>query len=173
MGVQDVCGSPIFRSRLTTESVQSTALAFQSVDDIHGGDGLPLGVLGVGDGITDNVLKEHFQDTAGLFVDQTRDTLDTTSASETTDGWLGDTLDVITKNFPVALGTSLSKTLSSLSSSRHVVLRVVNTDRTILDCLYRASIYCKNGPMAARLTNVRRLNLRLAYNQAVDLVCKR
>jgi len=41
---------------LTAESVQSTSLPLQSVDHIHGGDGLPLGMLGVGDGIPDDVL---------------------------------------------------------------------------------------------------------------------
>ena len=66
---------------LTSESVQSAALTLQSVDDIHGGDGLPLGVLGVGDCITDDVLKEDLEDTAGLLVDESRDTLDSSTAS--------------------------------------------------------------------------------------------
>ena len=105
---------------LTAESVQSTALAFQSVDNVHGCDGLPLGVLGVGDGITDDVLEEHLQYTTGLLVDQARDTLDTTTTGQTTDCWLGDTLDVITKNLPVTLGAPLSKTLASFTTSRHV-----------------------------------------------------
>ena len=41
---------------LTAESVEGTALTLQGIDDIHGGDGLPLGVFGVSDGITDDVL---------------------------------------------------------------------------------------------------------------------
>ena len=61
-------------ARLTSESVQGTSLAFQSVDDVHGGDCLALGVLGVGDCIFDHVLKEDLEDL---------------------DGWLGDTLDVV------------------------------------------------------------------------------
>lgn len=93
---------------LTTEAVQSTSLAFQSVDDVHGGDGLPLGVLSVCDGITDDVLKEHLQDTTGLLIDESRDTLDTTSASKTADGRLGDTLDVISQHLSVTLGAPLS-----------------------------------------------------------------
>ena len=44
---------------LTSESVEGTSLAFQGIDDIHGSDSLPLGMLGVGDGITDDVLKEY------------------------------------------------------------------------------------------------------------------
>ena len=105
---------------LTSESVQGASLPLQSVDDIHGSDGLPLGVFGVGDSIPDDVLEEHLQDTTGLFVDQTADSLDTTSASKTTDGGLGDTLDVITKNLPVALGAPLSESLSSFAASSHV-----------------------------------------------------
>ena len=45
-----------------------------------------------------------------------RDTLDTTTTRETTNGRLGDTLDVVTENLPVALGSSLSKTLSTFSA---------------------------------------------------------
>ena len=41
---------------LTSESVESSALSFQSIDDIHSGDGLSLGVLGVGDSITDDIF---------------------------------------------------------------------------------------------------------------------
>ena len=95
-------------SSLTAESVEGTALSLQGVDDIHGGDSLPLGVLGVGDGVTDYVLNEYLEYSTGLFVDQTRDTLDSTSAGQTTDCWLGDTLDVISQHLPVALGAPLS-----------------------------------------------------------------
>ncbi len=55
--------------RLTTEPVEGTALSLESVDDIKGGDGLALGMLGVGDGITDDALEERLEDTTGLFVD--------------------------------------------------------------------------------------------------------
>jgi hypothetical protein len=37
------------------------------------------------------ILKEDLENTTSLFVDQAGDTLDTTTARETTDGWLGDT----------------------------------------------------------------------------------
>ena len=49
----------------TSESVEGTSLTLQSIDDIHGGDSLPLGVLGVGNGITDDVLKENLEYTTG------------------------------------------------------------------------------------------------------------
>ena len=67
--------------RLSAEAVQSTSLTLQSVDDIHGYDRLALGVLSVCHSITDHVLQEHFEDASSLLVYQTRDTLDTTSAS--------------------------------------------------------------------------------------------
>ena len=47
---------------LTAESVEGTALALQSVDDVHGSDGLSLGVLSVGDGITDNILQKYLHE---------------------------------------------------------------------------------------------------------------
>ena len=96
------------QNHLSAEAVQGASLAFQGVHDVHGGDGLPLGVLGVGDGIADDILEEHLQDTTGLLVDEAGDTLDTTTTSQTADGGLGDTLDVITKHLPVALGASFS-----------------------------------------------------------------
>ncbi len=115
---------------LTAEAVQGATLAFQSVDYIHGGDGLSLGVLRVGDGIPDHVLQENLEDSTGLFVDEAADSLDTTSSGKTTDGRLGDTLDVITENFAMTLGASLSKTFSSLSTSRHFVVSMIQLRAT-------------------------------------------
>lgn len=54
---------------LTTEAVQGAALSLQGVDNIQGCDGLALGVLGVGDGVTDDALEEGLEDGAGLLVD--------------------------------------------------------------------------------------------------------
>ena len=109
------------REYLTTESVEGLALPLKGVDNIHGGDSLPASVLGVGDGVTDDVLKEDLEDTAGLLVDEAADALDTTTAREAADGGLGDTLDVVAKDLAVALGAALSESLASLSTSRHVV----------------------------------------------------
>ena len=89
-------------------------MTFKSIDDIHSCDSLSLGVLCVCDGITDNILKENFENTASLFVDQSRNTFDTTSASKTTDSWLGDSLDVITQDFAMTLGASLSESFPPL-----------------------------------------------------------
>ena len=56
--------------RLSTETVEGTSLSLEGVDDVECGDGLSLGVLGVGDGITDDVLEEDLENSTGLFVDQ-------------------------------------------------------------------------------------------------------
>jgi len=48
-------------------------------------------MLSVGDGVTDDVLEEDLENTTGLLVDETRDTLHATTTSETTNSRLGDT----------------------------------------------------------------------------------
>jgi hypothetical protein len=105
--------------KLATETIESSALALEGVHDVHRGDGLSAGVLGVGDGISDDVLEEDLEDTTSLFVDQAANALDTTSASEAADGWLGDALDVVAKNLAMALGTALTKALASFAASSH------------------------------------------------------
>ena len=111
--------SPTCSENLTSETVEGATLTFQSVDDVHGGDGLTFGVLGVRDGIADDILEENLEYTACLLVDETGDSLDSTTASESTDCRLRDTLDVITQNFAMTLSTTLSKTLSSFAATRH------------------------------------------------------
>ena len=108
------------QASLTAEAVQGATLPLQGIDHIHGGDSLPLGVFGVGDGIPDDVLKEDLEDTTGLLVDEARDTLDTTTACQTADGGLGDALDVVTQNLAVTLGASLSESLASFAATSHV-----------------------------------------------------
>merc|ERR1712121_4760 len=123
--------SPRETKCLASEAVEGTSLTFQGIDDVHGSDSLPLGMLSVGDGITDDVLKEDLQNTTGLFIDETRDALDTTTTCQTADGGLGDTLDVITKHLPVTLGASLSESLSSFASAGHGC-ECLNDDRPVL-----------------------------------------
>ena len=45
-----------------------------------------------------------------------RDTLDTATTGETTDGGLGDALDVVTENLSVTLGSAFAETLSTFSA---------------------------------------------------------
>ncbi len=113
-------------SCLTAETVQSAALALESVDDVHGGDGLALGVLGVGDRVADDVLQEDLEDAAGLLVDEAADALHTTATSQSADGGLRDALDVIAEDLAMALGASLAESLASLAAARH--------DDRVLEC---------------------------------------
>ena len=101
-------GVVVERLRLSSESVEGTSLTFESVDDVHGGDGLSLGVLAVGDCVTDDVLEEDLEDATGLFVDEAADSLDTTSSGKTSDSGLGDSLDVVTQDLAMTFRSSLS-----------------------------------------------------------------
>ena len=129
---------------LSTESVKGSALSLESVDDVQSGDGLSLGVLGVGDGVSDDVLEENLEDTSGLFVDQAGDSLDTASSSKSSDSGFGDALDVISENLSVTLGASLSKALSSFSSSGHFLfLTLTNVENC--DFLPAALVFIRGG----------------------------
>ena len=110
------------RENLTTETVKGSALSLQGVDDIEGGDSLALGVLGVGDGVADDTLKEGLQDTTSLLVDHGGDTLDTTTAGETTDSGLSYTLDVVAKNLAVTLRAAFAETLSAFAAWREMLV---------------------------------------------------
>ena len=94
-------------------------MPLKSINNIHGSHGLPPGVLGVCDGIPDNVLKEVPEDASDFLIDVTADTLDTTSPGETADSWLSDTLDVLAHNLAMPLGTTLTETLTTLASAGH------------------------------------------------------
>ena len=48
-------------SGLTAKAVQGASLPLQGVDDIHGSDGLPLGMLSVGDGSTMTFSRKTFR----------------------------------------------------------------------------------------------------------------
>ena len=122
---------------LTSESIEGTSLSLEGIDDIHSGDSLPLGVFSVGDGITDDVLKEDLEDTTGLLVDQARDTLDTTTTRQTADSGLGDTLDVITQDFAMTLSASLSESFASFTTSSHVEF----SDDTDEGCFAKPRLY--------------------------------
>jgi len=105
---------------LTTETIQGAALALERVDHIKRRDRLALGVLGVGDGVTDDALEEGLQDTSCLLVDHSRNTLDAATTSETSDSGLGNALDVVTENLAVTLGAALAETLAALAASSHL-----------------------------------------------------
>ena len=104
-------------SSSSTETVEGSALSLEGIDDIEGGDGLSLGVFGVGDGVLDNVLEELSEDNSGLVIDEGADSLDTTSSGESSDSWLGDTEDGVLDGLGgESLGSTLSSDFTELSS---------------------------------------------------------
>ena len=109
----------LFSLGSASESVKGPSLSLECVDNIESGDSLPLGVLGVGDGVTDNVLEESPEDLAGLFVDLVGDSLDSSTTRKAADGGLGDAHDGLLDRLLVgdALGSNLSVSFSDFASS--------------------------------------------------------
>jgi hypothetical protein len=105
----------------------------QSIDDVQAGNSLSLGMLGVGNSITNDRFEERFEDATSLFVDHSlcylstrantdslysahRDTLDTSTTGQSTNSRLGDTLNVVSKNLAMALGTTLAEALATFTT---------------------------------------------------------
>ena len=71
-------------------------------------------MLCIRDRVANHALEEEFELTTRLVVDQTRNTLDTTTTCKATDRRLGDTLDVVAQNLAMAFSTALSETFTAL-----------------------------------------------------------
>lgn len=65
-----VDGSPPLSPSGTPEVIEGPPVALQRHDDISSADSLAACVLGVGDGISDDVGQEDLASTPGLLVDQ-------------------------------------------------------------------------------------------------------
>merc|ERR550519_471719 len=120
MNIKANCRGQELKRILAAEPIQGPSLPLESVHYVHGGDGLPLSVLRVGDGVPDHVLQENLEDAPGLLIDQAGDPLNTAPSGETPDGRLSDPLDIVTKNLPVPLGSSLPESLTTFATSRHL-----------------------------------------------------
>jgi hypothetical protein len=106
-------------THLTSKTVKGLSLTLESIHNIHGHNSLAASVFCVGDRVTDDILEEYLEDSTSLLVNEARDTLHTTTTSETADSWLGDSLNVIAENLAVTLGSSLSESFTSFSAARH------------------------------------------------------
>merc|ERR1719300_1489435 len=115
----DVHSTARWHRGLAPKAIQSATLPLEGINNIHSSNGLPLGMLSVGDSVPDDILQEHLQDTPGLLVDQTRDSLHSTPPGQSPDSRLGDALDVIPQHLAMPLGSSLAQSLTSLSSASH------------------------------------------------------
>ena len=105
--------------QLATKAIQGATLPLESVDDVHGGDSLPLGVLSVGDSISDDVLQEDLENSTSLLIDKSRDPLDSSTAGQSPDGRLGDALDVVPQHLAMTLGSSFPESFPSFATSTH------------------------------------------------------
>ena len=110
MGFNIVTTSLRRSKRSSSETVESSTLSLEGIDDVESGDGLSLGVFSVGDGVSDDVLEEVSEDDSGLVVDEAADSLDSTSSGESSDGWLGDSHDGVLNglSWEWSLGSNLS-----------------------------------------------------------------
>ena len=102
---------------LAAKAVESAALSLERIDDVHGGDRLALGMLGVGDCVADHVLQEDLEHTARLLVDETAEALDAAATRQASNGRLGDALDVVAQHFSVTLGATFAQSFTSFASS--------------------------------------------------------
>lgn len=73
-------------------------------------------MLSVRDRVADDAFEERLEDAAGLFVDHGRDTLDAATTGETTDGGLGDALDVVAENLAVTLRSAFAEAFAAFSA---------------------------------------------------------
>ena len=104
---------------LPAKAVEGAPLPLESVDNVHGSDGLAFGMLTVCHCIANDIFQENLQHPSGLFVDEARNSLDSSSSCKSSDGWFGDALDVITQDLAMTFCASLSQTLSSFATARH------------------------------------------------------
>jgi len=101
--------------RLTSKTIQCASLSFQSIDHVHRCNGLTFSVFGVRNSVPNNVFQESFQHTSGFLVNQTRDSLHSTTACQPSYSRLRYSLDVVSQNVPVPLSATFAQTFSSSS----------------------------------------------------------
>ena len=61
------------------------------------------------DGIPNHVLQKNFEHTSSLIVHESRDAFDTAPPSQSSNGWFGDTLNVILQEFTVTFESTLAE----------------------------------------------------------------
>merc|ERR1712198_290177 len=104
---------------LSSEAIEGPALPLQGIHHVHGGHSLPLGMLGVGHSVTDDILQENLENTPGLLINETTDPLNTTPSCKSPNCRLGNALDIIPQHLTVSLGTTLAQTLATFASASH------------------------------------------------------
>ena len=99
-------------------------------------------MLSVRDRIPNDVLQKDLEDTTGLLIDETRNTLDTTTAGKTANSGLSDTLDVVAKNLAMTLSATLAETLGNRKEGVSTSVVVVTCTSAYLATLSTARHIC-------------------------------
>lgn len=116
--------SPMCRRRsLAAETVKGTALSFQRIHDVHRSDGLPFGMFGVRYGVAYDVLEEYLEDASRFFVYQAGYSLHAAASRQSSDGRLGDALDIVTQHLTMTLRAALSQTFATFTTACHFCCR--------------------------------------------------
>ena len=75
--------------RSNAVAVEDAAIFLHSVDDIHGGNGFALSVLGEGEGVAHHLLQEIVDKAPHMLVSGERDALHTSPPGQSADGAVG------------------------------------------------------------------------------------
>jgi hypothetical protein len=94
---------------LSAKSVQGFALTLERIDHVHGRHRLAACVLRVRDGIADAIFQKHLEHSTRFFINQSTDTFHSTTTGQTTNGRLGNALDIVAQDLSVTLGAALSE----------------------------------------------------------------
>ncbi|MFS7987816.1 hypothetical protein Hanom_Chr11g01027321 [Helianthus anomalus] len=78
-------------------------------------------MLSVSNRITNHILQKYLQNTTRFLINQPTNSLDSTSSRQPSNSRLCYSLNVVAEDFSVTLRSTLSKTLSALSPTRHVL----------------------------------------------------
>ena len=78
-------------------------MLFEGVLHVFGKHNVLVGVIGVGDGVPDDALKEHLECPTGHSVDQPGDAHDAAPTSQPADVGRGDAMDVASRDLLVPL----------------------------------------------------------------------
>ena len=137
---------------LATESIKNFASSFESIDNVQSCNSFSFCMFGVGNSITNYIFEKYAKNTSSFFfmvqfhahrltdlptgkilnlawtktfINESRNSLDSTSSSQSTNGRFGNTMDTIPQRFSVSLRSPFTQTLTTFSSSWHLFFRMI------------------------------------------------
>ncbi|KRW99414.1 hypothetical protein PPERSA_12518 [Pseudocohnilembus persalinus] len=69
-----------------SETIQSSSLSFQSVNNINSSNSFSSGVFSISNSVSDNVFQEGFQDLSGVVINERGNSFDSSSSGQSSDG---------------------------------------------------------------------------------------